>query len=147
LAVLFLKITIAVRKDFELSFLFLLLELSFIVFFIVDFDKAGKPFIWGNTSLTLEDVDHDAVGGLLDSLEGKASFLGQTPLITQVGLVTKVIDAVKELASLTIHAVALFLVLATKFSFIVSTKNKATACMVKDASSFTVSMTSRTKPT
>lgn len=56
---------------------------------------------------------------MLDSLEGEASFLGQTSLVAKVGFVTKVIDAVEELASLSIHAVTFMLVLTAELGLVV----------------------------
>jgi len=113
------KITIAVRKAFELSLLFLLLELCFVILFVIDLDEAGQPLIWCDTSLPFKDVDHDAIGSLLDSLKGEAGFLSQPSLIADICFIREVIDTMKELASLTIHAVTLLLVLGAHLGLVV----------------------------
>lgn len=111
--------SIVVRKTFILSLLLLFLELCLIVLFIVNVHKAWESLIWGDTTFTFKDVDHDAVGSLLDSLESESGFLGQPSLICDIGFICQIIDAVKELASLSIHAVALMLVLAAQLCFVV----------------------------
>lgn len=55
----------------------------------------------------------------MNSLEGEASFFGQTSLVAKVGFVTEVIDAVEELASLSIHAVTFLLVLRAELGLVV----------------------------
>jgi len=57
----FIKIAITVRKAFELSFLLLFGEFSFVILFVVDLNEAGKSFIGSDTTFTLKDIDHDAV--------------------------------------------------------------------------------------
>lgn len=113
------KIAIAVRNAFALPLLLLLDQLSLVILLVVDLYKAGKPLVWGDASLALQDVDHDAVRSLLDPLEGEASLLGETSLVAEVGLVAEVVDAVEELASLSVHAVAFMLVLTAELGLVV----------------------------
>lgn len=111
--------SIAVRIAFVLPLLLLFLELCLIVLLIIDLYKAWESLIWSDTTLSFKDVDHDAVGSLLDSLESESGFLGQSSLIANISFISQIIDAMKELASLSIHAVALLLVLAAQLGLVV----------------------------
>lgn len=113
------KVAIAVRIGFGHPLLLFPGKLSFIIFLVVDHLEDGKALLWGDAALTLQDVDHDAVGALLDSLECEAGLFSQSSLITQLTFVSEVVDTVKELASLTVHAVAFILVLATELGLVV----------------------------
>lgn len=77
-------VTIAVRiarEGFLHSLLVLLGELSLVVLFVVDGYEAWQPLIRGDATLTLKDVDHDAVRSLFDSLPGETSLFGKSPLV------------------------------------------------------------------
>lgn len=99
--------------------LLLFLELGLVVLLVVDSFEARESFIRGYAAFTLQNVDHYAVGPLLDSLPSEAGFFSETSLVAEVSLVTQVVDAVKELASLTVHAVTLVLVLTAELGLVV----------------------------
>jgi len=113
------KVAIAVRIGFGHPFLLFSSELSFVIFLVVDHLEDWKALLWGDAALALQEVDHDAVRALLDSLEGEASLFLQSSCVAELSFVSKVIDTVEELASLTIHAVALLLVLGAKLGLVV----------------------------
>lgn len=109
----------AVRKAFPLFFLLFPKQLCLIVGLIIYLFENWESFLRGHASLSFQDVDHDAVGPLLNSLPRETGLLGQSFLVAQVFLVTQVINTVKELASLSIHAVAILMVLGAHFGLIV----------------------------
>jgi len=109
----------AVRKSFELFFLLFLKQLCLIVGFIIDLFENWKALLWCHASFSFQNVHHDAIRSLLDSLPSEAGLLGQSSLVTQIFLVTEVINTVQELASLSILAVSLLLVLGAHFGLIV----------------------------
>lgn len=55
----------------------------------------------------------------MNSLPSEAGLLSQASLVTKIGFISEVIYTVKELASLSIHAVALLHVLSAQFGLIV----------------------------
>jgi len=112
-------VTIAVRIAFLLFLLLLLLELSLVVLLVIDGFEAGKSFIGCYASLSFQNVNHYAIRALLNSLPSESRLFGKSPLVAQVGFVREVIDTVKELTSLTIHAVALLLVLGAHLGLVV----------------------------
>jgi len=113
------EVAIAVREAFLLFLLLLFLQLSLVVLLVVDGFEARKPLLWRYATFTFEKVHPNAVGSLLDSLQSESSFFSQTSLIGKVGLIAQVVYAVKELASLTIHAVAFLLVLGAHLGLVV----------------------------
>ena len=113
------EVAIAVREAFLLFLLLLFLQLSLVVLLVVDGFEARKSLLWRYATFTFEKVHPYAVRSLLDSLQSESSFFSQTSLIGEVGLITQVIDTVKELASLTIHAVAFLLVLCAHLGLVV----------------------------
>lgn len=113
------KIAIAVRKTFGESLLLLLLELGLVVLLVVDLDEARQSLVWGDAPLSFKDVDHDAIRSLLDPLPCEASFFSEASLVADVGFVSQIVDAVKELAPLSVHAVSLLLVLAAQLGLVV----------------------------
>lgn len=119
LLAIFVEISIAVRKATVLSFLFFLLKLSLVVFFVIDFYEAWKALVGGDATLSFQEIDKYTIGSLLDSLPGKTGFFGETSLIIKICFIAEIIDAVKELAPLSIHAVPLILVLTAELSLIV----------------------------
>lgn len=113
------KISIAVRKAFIAPLLLFLMKLSLVIFFIVDFYEAWESLIGSYTALTFQDIDHYAIRTLLDSLPCQTGFFGETSSVIKICFVAEIVDTVKELASLTILAVAFFMILLTHFCFVV----------------------------
>lgn len=102
--------------------LVLLKELCLVVFLVVDLYEAWESGLWCHAAVPFKDVDHDAIGSLLDSLPCKSCLLFETTLVANVGFVTEIVDAVKELAPLAIHAVSFIMVLAAHLCFVVRRK-------------------------
>lgn len=105
-----------------LFFLLFFLQLSLIVSLVVNLFKTREPLLRCDTPFTLQQVYQDAVRSLLDTLPCKSSFLSQTAFVAQVSLITEVIDTVQKLAPLTVHTVALLLVLAAQLGLVVRGK-------------------------
>ena len=78
----------AVRKAFPLFFLLFLKQLCLVVGFIIYLFENWESFLGSYASLTFKDVDHDAVGSLLNSLPSEAGLLGQSSLVAQVFLIS-----------------------------------------------------------
>lgn len=114
------KVSIAVRKALFIVFLLLLfLELSLVVLLVVDLNEAGQSLVRCHAALAFQDVDHDAVRSLLDSLPGEAGFFGQSSLIAEIRLIGEIVDAVEELTALSVLAVALVVVLRAHLGLVV----------------------------
>ena len=114
-----IEVCVAVCEGFLLFLEFLFLELSLVVLLVVDCFEAWKSFVRGDTTLSFQNVHHDAVGSLLDSLPGESCFLSKASLVAEFALITEVVDTVKELASLSILAVTLLLVLTAHLRLVV----------------------------
>lgn len=56
---------------------------------------------------------------MLNSLPRESGFLGQTLLVADIALITEVVDAVEELAPLTVLAVTLLLILTAHLGLVV----------------------------
>jgi len=112
-------VTITVRIAFILPFLLLFLELGLVAFLIVDFNEDWKSLIWSDATLSFKEVDHDAVRALLDSLPSETGFFSQSSFVAELALISQIIDTMEELASLSVHAVSIFVVLATELGLVV----------------------------
>jgi hypothetical protein len=86
------------------------LKTVFKVFFIVNTFKAAQSFIRSNTAFSMNQIDKYAIRPLRNSLKSKSSFFLKPFLIAE--LISEIVNAVKELASFPIEAVALLLVLS-----------------------------------
>lgn len=56
---------------------------------------------------------------MLNSLPRESGFLGQTLLVADIALIAEVVDAVEELAPLTVLAVTLLLILTAHLGLVV----------------------------
>lgn len=118
-SIFIIVVAIAVRIAFLLFLLLLLEQLSLVVLLVVDGLEAGKSLVRCHASLSLQDVNHNAVRALLDSLPSQSCFFGETFLVAQCGFVREVIDTVQELASLPVLAVTLLVVLGAHLGLVV----------------------------
>ena len=88
------------------------------IILVIHLFEALETLLRGDAALAVHKVDENVVGALRNSVKGKTSLLVEATAIGQ--FLPEVVDAVQELASLAILAIALLMELRANFSLVVA---------------------------